>query len=656
MSIARMSLLEIVAPSEKIEDLLVCMQGFGGVHLEEVPLVVPGVRSYLHRQQLTDEEDHRLALSKDTVRMVAEMLPLFKGESYPSEKELAAYTQELPSEDAELMNMRISRLKRRADSLWRKQSNISTDIATLESYRDKLDKLNAIKDSSNFSESMTYVALLVSRDDKERLESLEPQLNERTQNNVSILRAVRKDDYDMAADEVEVIVLAFPEEYESEIHSSIRRSGIAEFRMPRQARDLPLMEAAETLKTMLETLPEKLDAITKQVNEFKSQSYVSVIGIESICNATIARLAAKCKLAHSDLICVAQGWAPTRDLGKLRTLISSEVGDEVVIAELPISDKAAVDIPVHLQNAQAFKPFEQLVRLFSNPLYGSMDPTALIAVVFPIFFGLILGDAAYGLAIMGLGFWARRKWRHNESFRDVAMVAVWCGLSSVFFGVIFGEFLGDLPHQMHWLPIKIGDMEVIPVWNERKKIIPQLLMLTIAVGFFHIVFGLVLGVIEAIRLKNSHHLGERLGLLAGLLGIVGIGIKWAHPQIMIPGLDIAGGCLLGVSVILLIKFTGPTGPIELISLVAKVLSYSRIMALGVAGMVIAELANGLLPDTVPLTVRIVVAIPIHFLALALGMMEPAIHALRLHFVEFLPNFFAGDGRVYTPLTKKGDSL
>jgi V/A-type H+-transporting ATPase subunit I len=269
-------------------------------------------------------------------------------------------------------------------------------------------------------------------------------------------------------------------------------------------------------------------------------------------------------------------------------------------------------------------------------------------VIFPIFFGLILGDAAYGLCIIGLALWARKKWGSSEMAKDVTTVAIWCGLSSVLFGVIFGEFLGDLGQRTGVLPFTIGDFRLMPLWDERKHKIDELLAITIVIGFVHILFGLILGIVEAIRLRDKHHLGERLGLLLGLLGITLMAVP-----IELAGKGIIGGVLIVSAATLLIVFTGPTGPIELISMIANVLSYSRLMALGVAGMVIAELANELPPESLPLPVRALIALPIHLLALGLGLLEPTIHALRLHFVEFLPKFFTGDGRAYQPLTKRG---
>ena len=76
------------------------------------------------------------------------------------------------------------------------------------------------------------------------------------------------------------------------------------------------------------------------------------------------------------------------------------------------------------------------------------------------------------------------------------------------------------------------------------------------------------------------------------------------------------------------------------------------MALGVAGMVLANLANSVAASQSSIVVGIVLAIPIHALAIALGILEPTIHALRLHFVEFLPRFFIGDGRTFSPLQRK----
>ena len=278
-----------------------------------------------------------------------------------------------------------------------------------------------------------------------------------------------------------------------------------------------------------------------------------------------------------------------------------------------------------------------------------------MAVIFPLFFGLILGDIAYGLILLCLSLWARKKWKHNLIVSDIMVMAIWCSSASILFGIIFGEFLGDLGHRVGAVPIHIGSIRILPVWKAREDAIGELLIITIIIGLCHVMLGLVLGMVESIRMKAKHHFWENMGLTLGLISILLFVLPIPVAVISETIRTTTASVMLLASLGILIKYSGITGPIEIISLCANVLSYCRLMALGVAGMVIANLANDLGSQQSNIVLGIMIAIPIHALAIALGILEPTIHALRLHFVEFLPKFFIGDGRTYKPLQRKDKS-
>ncbi|OVE81722.1 hypothetical protein BVY04_02710 [bacterium M21] len=648
MSIAKMSLVELLSPRSRAEQMLSLIQDFGMLQLEEVPLVVSGVRGYLHRNQLTMEQEADQTRLREALRVLTELQPLFKGMPHPTDQQVEEFRASLPGEKPEQLMLRLSRLKRNMDSLLRKQNNITNDVETLESYRQRLSRLTEMRDSYHFSESMSYVAVLTGPADESKLENLQVLLGEDLMKHFQIIRSARDEH---AGDVIGITLFAFPEEYREQVHRIIRRVNLAEFRLPSSARGLPLMKAVDFLSQRLADLPVKLKAVDEKIQELRENHYVMIHTVDLICSDNLSRLDCSARMAHSDMIHVLHGWMPSDEVATLRGQLTEQLGCEVVITELDTGREHSEQVPVRLHNAAIFRPFERLLKLFSDPQYGSLDPTPLMAIVFPLFFGLILGDAAYGLIIVGLAVFARYKFGRNAVIRDITSIAIWCGASSVLFGIVFGEFLGDIPHRLHWVPLKIGDVSIFPIWQERKFVINELLMLTVAIGFVHIVFGLCLGIYDAIRHKSRHHFGERAGLLIGLLGVT----LFIMPHSVIP-LEAKKGIAIAMIVIascLLLYFSGPAGPVELISLVANVLSYSRMMALGIAGMVLAELANKLAAGQEYLVLGVAIAAPIHILALTLGILEPTIHALRLHFVEFLPKFFSGDGRPYTPLTKKG---
>lgn len=649
-----MGLVEIIAPRSNTDELITCIQDFGSLQIEEVPLVVPGARSFLHRDQLRSEQEKQQDKLREVLRIVSEMEPLFKKVPLPEKEACEELRREIPREDADYMLLRVSRLKRKADSLWRKRHNIAHDLKSLERYHRRLDQLSAIREQCSFAESMKHLAVLVAPDEHSKLRDLESRMANLTSDNYRILYSEQGS---KRSTDVDIVVLAYPEEYTHEVRHAVRTIGLAELRLPQEARELPLMEAVKVLEVHREELPEMLKKIEEQIGQFKVESRAEITVIDQICADALARIDCIGNMAHSTLLSVIHAWMPSDHVGDFKLFLQKHLGGDMCVTELRSTPVSHDQIPVRLKNVPVVKPFERLLKVFSDPLYGTVDPTPIMAVTFPLFFGLILGDIAYGLIILCGALWARRRWKQNMLARDITSVAVWCAAASMLFGIIFGEFLGDLGTRTGVIPIRIGGLSVIPLWQSREHIITELLVVTIALGFAHIVLGLLLGIFEAIRAKSIRHAWGKLALLLGLFGV----ILFAVPLIMQIDLPWLGAAtwkgiavsMVAVSVVILIVSTGPLGPVEIISLVANILSYSRLMALGVAGMVIANIANSMAATQASYFLGILVAIPIHFLAVALGVLEPTVHSLRLHYVEFLPKFFASNGRSYTPLKRKG---
>jgi V/A-type H+-transporting ATPase subunit I len=181
-----------------------------------------------------------------------------------------------------------------------------------------------------------------------------------------------------------------------------------------------------------------------------------------------------------------------------------------------------------------------------------------------------------------------------------------------------------------------------------------LLYMAIGVGVVHILFGLILGIGNAIKHKNKNHLFEKGGMFIGLIGLlvmVGTILK-----ILPAGVNIVGYCFLGAGIILLGISYGKTGvilgPIEFIGLLGNILSYLRIAALGLASVFLAKVANDMVGMIGNVFVGILVAVLIHSLNIIMAAFSPTIQSLRLQYVEFFRRFYEGGKNEFSPFKKR----
>jgi V/A-type H+-transporting ATPase subunit I len=311
----------------------------------------------------------------------------------------------------------------------------------------------------------------------------------------------------------------------------------------------------------------------------------------------------------------------------------------LLLEQRAILEQDLEKVPVALKNPPYLKPFELLTSLLPLPRYSSWDPTPFIGIFFPLFFGLMLGDAGHGLVLLVAALLLL--WRRPLGVTgDFARILLISSSYAVMFGILFGEFFGETGGRL---------IHLTPLMPERSEAIMPMLIFSLALGASHVVLGLLLGLITAVRRHERSEAAVRvitIALIAALACLL-IALLYPNPWLLSRPIMI----LIALLLPLLILSGGLLAPLEMVKTIGNIVSYARIMAIGLSSAMLANAANQIAGLSGDLLLGILAGIALHSISIVLGLFAPAIHGLRLHFVEFFSKFVETGGRRFDPLHK-----
>jgi len=336
---------------------------------------------------------------------------------------------------------------------------------------------------------------------------------------------------------------------------------------------------------------------------------------------------------------VIQGWALTDETAPLTERLNEVFGGRVAVEQRAILEQDLEKVPVALRNPPYLRPFELFTRLLPLPRYSSWDPTPFIGIFFPLFFGMMLGDAGYGLVLLAaalLLLWRRPR----GAGADAARILLISSSYAILFGILFAEFFGEAGGRL---------LQLTQILPERSRAVMPMLIFSLALGASHVLLGLLLGVITAVKRRER---GEAVGRIITIALIVclaslAVSLLFPSPWLLTRPILLLTGLLLPF----LVLSGGLLAPLEMIKTVGNIISYARIMAIGLSSVLLANAANHLAGLSGDLILGALAAVALHAVAIVLGLFAPAIHALRLHFVEFFSKFIEPGGRRFEPLHK-----
>ncbi len=487
----------------------------------------------------------------------------------------------------------------------------------------------------------------------------------------------------VSADEVQTNIAVFcMTEDAEEVENILRSAGFA--RAPECAGS-----AAEAIADCERQSSKNGDEIASVAEELsrKTSLFADIDFAEDWYAVKKDKFAACGKIPQSARVFYLRGYIAQRDEKRVKSFIEKNFDAAVEISD-PAEDE---DVPVILSNNAFASPLENITGMYSMPSKGDIDPTGVMAFFYYFFFGMMLSDAGYGLIIV-LATAALLLFKRNMEtpLKNTVKMYLFCGLSTVFWGAMYGSWFGDAASviSVNFLGKPSGYTPAFfkPVWTDAVSDLMNVLIVCFVFGLVHLFTGVALKGITDI--KNGSKFDAFCDTVPTFLTIVGIapvffglflqdsvpdgysalgtfvfnavhtvhaGLSKVNMPILIAGLILVvltsgrdaksiGGKIGG----------GLYGVYNLVGgYLGDVLSYARLLALGLATGVIAGVMNmlGTLPQnsTVKLILFIVVFVFGHIANLSINVIGAYVHTNRLQYVEFFGKFYEGGGRAFVPL-------
>ena len=377
-------------------------------------------------------------------------------------------------------------------------------------------------------------------------------------------------------------------------------------------------------------------------------------------------------LDHSKHVFVIEGYVPEEDCEKLEALCTRVATCSVEF------DDAGDDAPVKLKNNKFAEPAQGILTMYASPGKTDIDPTPVLAFFFYFFFGMMFSDAGYGLLMIIATGLMIKLFKPDKKMRNNLKLFQYCGVSTTLWGLVFGSIFGDAPAALYnmftgsnaVMAHSISNMgDPTPALLPWPVIDPQkdaltLMIISIAFGLVHILVGMGCKFIVCFRQKD--YAGAFFDTGLWMLMLVGFAVLAAGlitaPVLVTVGAVIAIACAVGL---VLTQGRGKKGIVgkaigglaslyDITSYISDLLSYSRLLALGLTTGVMAQVFNMLATmmgtNVLGIVFMIVIFLIGHLINIGLNALGAYVHTMRLQYVEMFSKFYEGGGKEFTPFS------
>lgn len=408
-----------------------------------------------------------------------------------------------------------------------------------------------------------------------------------------------------------------------------------------------------TAKENDKALAENLAALEKERQEIEQR--IAGLGgkrealLEASDRAAIAlrREEAKSRLVGTDKVFLLEGWLPADRCAALEKAL--EPFTCAIETREPTEDEYP-QVPVQLKNNKLTRPLNMVTEMYSLPAYGTLDPNPLMAPFFILFYGIMMADMGYGLLMMIASVIISKKYRPKGTSGELFSLLGLCGISTFIMGALTGGFFGDFLTQLVAI-VSPGTVFALPKLFDPLDDLTMILIGSMALGMVQIVTGMAISLIEKCKRKKFlDAFFEEITWWIVFVGIAllalgkGAAVLYVGCALVLLGPIVQGkgwGKLTGVFGSLYNHVTGYFGDI---------LSYTRLMALMLAGSVIAQVFNMLAAMPGNVIAFIIISMLGNAMNFGLNLLGCYVHDLRLQCLEFFNKFYVDGGKPFRPMT------
>jgi V/A-type H+-transporting ATPase subunit I len=633
----KMKKIQVLGPKNDLQSVVDVLYHTGTIHLEDVSKTILPGDTILRKMDFTKAGELTNILMK--IRGIFISLPKIADDI----QKQARITEDLQKKSqVELIDRAkyvVSVLESTTKDLAERKSNLEYTLNALGRYEKIIKKIQPLENQLPVLKGFEITVVLIQREFRDVLELVRNALVEITRNQFELISA----DIDEATI---ATVIIFNKKYSEQVHSFIFSQNVNEVRMPQEYLGKPFIEILGLITEKRDKTIDEMSVIDKQLENLSTEWYQELAVLKKVLEDRNEEAGVFGKFGQTEYTFLIEGWVPKKYLNRTKEALNKTFGSRVIVIEVEVSPEKMDDAPTFYDNPALVKPFEFLTNVVGMPKYREVDPSPLMAIFFPFFFGLMVGDIAYGAIILVFALVMKKIYKTEIWLQHLMDILIISSIPSIIFGFLFGELFGNFGEMMGWIhPVTFLGI----TWNRMEAIVP-LLLLAVAIGVFHVLLGLSIGTLNALTKKSKKHAIEKVGMIAMIIGILLIAgaVMKLIPAILLPPSVV----IIVIALVMIIYGGGVFGAFEIMSTAVNIISYARLMAIGMASVVLAVVANQLGGMIDIAVVGFLIAALLHIINIVLAMFSPFLQSMRLHFVEFNSKFYEGGGKMYKPFMKE----